>query len=169
MDHYQQPRQDHHLTTPGQTIEAVVKWFNLTKGFGFVSPANGMGDAFLHLSVLSRAGLRDVAEGTVLLVDVVASPKGPQVTAILEQRGMAPQTAAVVVPDAVLMTGEVKWYKIDKGFGFIVPEDGGGDVFIHRSVVLRAGRSLLETGAKVTMKVHTSAKGREAVELEATP
>ncbi len=64
------------------------------------------------------------------------------------------------------MTGVVKWFKPEKGFGFVAPDDGGKDVFIHKSLVAQLGLSTLETGQKVKMSVHTASKGREAVSME---
>ncbi len=60
------------------------------------------------------------------------------------------------------MSGTVKWFKPDKGFGFITAEDSGKDVFIHKSVLRRSGLELLETGQRVQMRVQTADKGREA-------
>ena len=51
-------------------VSATVKWFNASKGFGFVAPSDGTPDAFLHISALERAGLTQVAEGTTLVVDL---------------------------------------------------------------------------------------------------
>ena len=154
----------------GFETEAVVKWFNLSKGFGFVAPADGSADAFLHSSVVSQAGLRDVAEGTKLLVCITSSPKGPQVESIIKTLGMAPVPPAPgrpapTGPEAAL-TGTVKWFKVDKGFGFVTPDDGGRDVFVHRSVMLAAGLQHLDSGQKVSMKVQTASKGREATQIE---
>jgi CspA family cold shock protein len=155
----------------GFQTEAVVKWFNLTKGFGFVAPADGSADAFLHSSVVSRAGMRDVAEGTKLLVLITDGPKGRQVANIVEVLGMSdvpltsPGRAAPTGPE-VEMTGTVKWFKPDKGFGFVTPDDGGRDVFVHRSVLLRAGLQQIDSGQKVKMNVQTASKGREATSIE---
>jgi CspA family cold shock protein len=192
----------------GFQTEAVVKWFNLTKGFGFVAPADGTSDAFMHSSVVSRAGLRDVPEGTKLKVSITDGPKGRQVASIIEVMGMseipqsnhsssnsghgsfgqhggaqndsynggfngsqgfggghdsfAPMTNE---PDAEL-TGIVKWFKPEKGFGFVTPDDGGRDVFVHRTVILRAGLQFLDSGQKVKMHVQTASKGREATSIE---
>ncbi|MDD4615560.1 MAG: cold shock domain-containing protein [Alphaproteobacteria bacterium] len=154
----------------GFQTEAVVKWFSLTKGFGFVAPADGTSDAFIHSSVVSRAGLRDVAEGTKLLVQIGDSIKGRQVLSIVQVLGVTevPMSNARPVPTGpeVEMTGMVKWFKPDKGFGFVTPDDGGRDVFVHRTVVLRAGLQTLESGVKVRMMVQTAAKGREASTVE---
>ncbi|MDR3449694.1 MAG: cold shock domain-containing protein [Alphaproteobacteria bacterium] len=156
----------------GFQTEAVVKWFNLTKGFGFVAPVDGTSDAFIHSSVVSRAGLHDVAEGTKLLVQIGDGSKGRQVVSIVQVLGMgeAPKSSAAPRPVAtgpeVEMSGIVKWFKPDKGFGFVTPDDGGRDVFVHRTVVLRAGAQSLESGQKVRMLVQTASKGREASSIE---
>lgn len=154
----------------GFQTEAVVKWFNLTKGFGFVAPVDGSSDAFIHSSVVSRAGLRDVAEGTKLLVIVGDGAKGRQVVNIVQVLGMgeippsAPRMQAT--GPEVELTGTVKWFKPDKGFGFVTPDDGGRDIFVHRTIVLRAGLQTLESGQKVRMLVQTAEKGREASSVE---
>lgn len=154
----------------GVETEAVVKWFSLTKGFGFVAPIDGSADAFLHSSVVNQTGLRDVAEGTKLLVTITAGPKGPQVSSIVKTLGMAPipPSPGRAPPSGpeVEMTGSVKWFKTDKGFGFVTPDDGDRDVFVHRSVMMAAGLQHLDSGQKVKMKVQTAAKGREATSIE---
>lgn len=154
----------------GFQTEAVVKWFNLTKGFGFVAPIDGSSDAFIHSSVVSRAGMRDVAEGTKLLVQIGDGAKGRQVLNIIQILGVGEAPQSTARPPAtgpeVEMIGIVKWFKPDKGFGFVTPDDGGRDIFVHRTVVLRAGLQSLESGQKVKMLVQTAAKGREASSVE---
>lgn len=161
----------------GFQTEAVVKWFNLTKGFGFVAPADGSSDAFMHSSVVSRAGMRDVPEGTKLLVQITEGPKGRQVASIIQVLGVAEGgghggsigshggRGAPTGPE-VEMEGTVKWFKPDKGFGFITPADGDRDVFVHRTVVQRTGLQELQSGQKVRMKVQTASKGREATWID---
>jgi CspA family cold shock protein len=63
----------------GQGSLGTVKWFNSTKGFGFVTPDDGGEELFLHRSVLEQAGLRDLAEGTRVRVQTTEGKKGPQV------------------------------------------------------------------------------------------
>jgi CspA family cold shock protein len=160
----------------GFQTKAVVKWFNLTKGFGFVAPADGTADAFLHSSVVSAMGMRDIAEGTELIVTITNGPKGKQVASIVQILGMssmpvlnnhssASGRAAPTGPEEDI-SGSVKWFKPDKGFGFVAPDDGDRDVFVHRSVLMRAGLQQLEPGQKVRMKVQTASKGREATMIE---
>ncbi len=160
----------------GEQVEAIVKWFNLTKGFGFVAPMDHSPDAFLHVSVLTHAGLQQVAEGTKLLVKIGQGPKGRQVTQIVSVLGMAEGGSdggmhsaprhQTPVGQTEEMTGTVKWFKADKGFGFVAPDDGGKDVFVHKTVVSRLGLHTLETGQRLKMEVHSAAKGREAVSIE---
>ncbi|MEM9749964.1 MAG: cold-shock protein, partial [Pseudomonadota bacterium] len=59
-----------------------------------------------------------------------------------------------------MATGTVKWFNPTKGFGFIKPDDGGSDVFIHISAVERAGLQSLADGQKVTYELGTDRKGR---------
>jgi cold shock protein len=61
--------------------------------------------------------------------------------------------------------GTVKWFNTGKGFGFAVAEDGGKDVFIHISVVEKAGIRALADGQRVSMQVVNTPKGREAISL----
>ena len=158
-------------TDQGFQTEAIVKWFNRTKGFGFVAPADGSADAFLHMSALARAGLQEAAEGTKLLVQISEGAKGRQVVQIVQVLGMAevmPVSSGRQPPAGpeAEMDGTVKWFKPDKGFGFVMPDDKDKDVFVHKSVVQRAGLLQLESGQRVKMRVQTSSKGREASWIE---
>src|SRR5262245_50349702 len=68
----------------GAPIRATVKWFNTAKGFGFVTPADGSPEAFLHLSALKQAGFESVGEGAGMVVEIGQSPKGRQVVRVIE-------------------------------------------------------------------------------------
>ena len=70
-------------TLPGRRVDAKVKWFNASKGFGFVTPADGSQDAFLPMAVLRRAGYEDVREGASITCEIGAGAKGPLVTNVL--------------------------------------------------------------------------------------
>jgi cold shock CspA family protein len=71
-------------TGDGAPIRATVKWFNTAKGFGFVTPADGSPEAFLHLSALRQAGFDAIGEGAGLTVELSQSPKGRQVARVVE-------------------------------------------------------------------------------------
>jgi cold shock protein len=157
----------------GQQVKATVKWFNLRKGFGFVATADGQDDAFLHSSILNRAGMQSIADGAELIVEVGPGAKGRQVTRIVEilntpQQPVARSFTNHAAPsgDGVETQGTVKWYKADKGFGFVAADDGDKDVFIHRSVLMRAGVGTLDPGQKVKIWVNNTPKGREATSMQ---
>ena len=66
---------------------------------------------------------------------------------------------------ATQINGTVKWFNPEKGFGFVVAEDGGKDVFVHISVLERAGLRELADGQRVQMTVEQGQKGREATSI----
>lgn len=167
----------------GPEIKATVKWFNAEKGFGFAALGDGTGDVFLHVNTLQAAGRQTVAPGTTLRVRVAAGQKGRQVEQVIsiddstaepERRpygggagggggGAGPRgpRRQVDLSTAVEMTGTVKWYDPAKGFGFITPEDGGRDVFVHATALERAGIGPLQERQAVRMGVVQGAKGPE--------
>jgi CspA family cold shock protein len=160
-----------------------VKWFNAEKGYGFVALTDGSGDVFLHVNTLQATGYQTVNPGATLQVRVGQGQKGRQVDQVVsvdestataaparrppyQQRpprsfDSAPRRQ-VDLSTAVEMTGTVKWYNPDKGFGFITPQSGGKDVFIHATVLERAGLGPLQEGQTVRMGVVQGAKGPEA-------
>ena len=60
--------------------------------------------------------------------------------------------------------GTVKWFNATKGYGFIQPDDGGNDVFVHISAVERAGMTSLSDGQRVTFEVESGRDGRASAE-----
>ena len=167
------------MMSTGPAVDATVKWFNPEKGFGFVELADGSGDAFLHIRAVEASGYSEFQPGTTLNVRTAAGQRGPQVTEILsvdtstakpEQprqdrmdrpRRAGPSDFRQPSGPSEEMSGTVKWYNPEKGFGFIAAEDGGKDIFVHRSAVARAGLTDLREGQRLRVEVVPSAKGRE--------
>ncbi|HXC91894.1 MAG TPA: cold shock domain-containing protein [Stellaceae bacterium] len=157
-------------TAPGRRVEAKVKWFNPSKGFGFVTLSDGTQDAFLPMAVLRRAGYEDVREGASISCEVGAGAKGPLVTNVLNvDNSTATGRAAAdggfdrrVPGPATTLEGAVKWFEPEKGYGFISPDGGGKDVFIHITALRRSGVTALDPGQRVRVEVVDGKKGQEA-------
>jgi len=156
----------------------TVKWFNAQKGFGFITPDAGGEDIFVHQSAITADGFRSLGEGERVqytvqqengkdkAIDVAAEGGGN----VLGDRagggggggggGGAKQGPRKWVegdaPTEGKMVGTVKWFNVEKGFGFIAPKDGEGvteDLFVHQSAIHSNGfRSLME-GEDVEFKM----------------
>ena len=149
---------------PGQVsaeVSAVVKWFNSAKGFGFVQPDDGSPDAFLHASVVERSGHNHLPEGAALVCDISEGPRGPQVAAIHSVE--LPQGGAV---EGTVIIGTVKFFDPVRGFGFVVPDDGGRVVFVSGRSLERSGIQALETSQRVRVSTSIGKKGPMAESVE---
>jgi CspA family cold shock protein len=157
-------------TAPGRRVEAKVKWFNPSKGFGFVTLSDGSPDAFLPMAVLRRAGYEDAREGASVSCEVSDGAKGPLVTAVLNVDNSTATGPSLggggfgrrEPRPAMTVDGVVKWFEPDKGYGFISPDGGGKDVFIHITALRRSGVSALDPGQRVRVEVVDGKKGQEA-------
>ena len=156
-------------------VSATVKWYNPEKGFGFVQLPSG-GDAFLHVSVVERSGNSTMPPGATLEVRTAPGQKGLQITEILSvdvttavqepPRRPRPERAYQAADRATVEEiGMVKWYNPDKGFGFIVRDRGGKDIFVHASSLNRAGLLELSEGQRVAVDMIEGGKGPEAVNI----
>jgi CspA family cold shock protein len=175
---YAPPRGPQFESPSGPPVQATVKWYNPSKGFGFATLADGSGDAFLHVSVVERSGHDSVAPGATLEVRASPGPKGPQVTEVLsvdastasQEQPRRPRPERPAYPPSadrptVEETGTVKWYNPMKGFGFIEPDQGGKDIFVHASALERSGIMGLAEDQRVAVDVALGQKGPEAVRL----
>lgn len=151
-------------------VRAKLKWFNAAKGFGFVIPEDNPVDAFLHITQLQRIGIHGLGEGASILCQVDHGQKGATVVHVekILDAGAIPAETLQYDPDnnAIASTkGIVKWYKVDKGFGFITPDDGMKDIFIHKTCLDKEGVKELYAGQRVRITFKTAPKGREAVSV----
>lgn len=165
-------------------VQATVKWFNTEKGYGFAALSDGSGDVFLHINALQASGHQTVSPGATLRVRVGNGQKGRQVDQVVsvdestaEQPGprssSAPRSSRppsgprppVDMSSVDEMIGIVKWYNPDKGFGFITPQSGGKDVFVHATALERSGLPPLQEGQSVRIGVVQGAKGPEAASV----
>lgn len=173
---------DRHQVTQAN-VTATVKWFNASKGFGFVAPSDGTPDAFLHISALERAGMSQIAEGATIVCDLGQGNRGPQVVMVHE---VDSSTATPRAPRAGGMgggmgggfgggagggfdrgpsetvEGVVKFFSAEKGFGFVQTDQGGKDVFVHIKALERSGIKALESGQRVRVTTTLGQKGPQA-------
>ncbi|RXR25268.1 cold-shock protein [Oerskovia turbata] len=153
--------------------DGTVTWYDEVKGFGFVAPDSGGGDVFVHVSALG-SGLTELSEGDRVTYDVVDGDKGPNARNVQLARGSGGGRGAMdrgrpgrpAASGGPVRGGEgtVARYDEERGFGFITPDDGGLDLFVHVSVV--RGDEVLEEGDRVRYKVRQSDRGPQADAVE---
>ena len=142
----------------------TVKWFNTTKGYGFIAPEDGSNDVFVHVTAIERAGIATLREGQ--RVNFAAHP-GRDGRLSAEDLSVSASDDDVGAPapgNADLETGTVKWFNTAKGFGFIMPDDGSNDVFVHVSAIERAGLGTLRDGQRVRFAPRAGRDGRLSAE-----
>jgi cold shock protein len=163
---------------PAPTVWGKVKWYNAVKRYGFVELSDGSGDAFLHASALAGISVDALQPGVTIEFRTAPAQRGVQV---MEVVSVDSSTAAPPRPPrkssrspldrqpleaSVQEMGTVKWYNVAKGFGFIVRDGGGKDVFVHVSTLDRAGITGLNEGQRVFVGVAEGQKGLEATSIQ---
>lgn len=140
--------------------DGTVAWFDEGKGFGFVTPDSGGEDVFAHVRSFAE-GLTWLVEGDRVAFEVVQGDKGPQAR---DLRLVHSAAADAPAPSARGGEGVVARFDAERGFGFITPDAGGPDLFVHLSVV--AGGEPLTKGERVSFKVRQSDRGPQADRVE---
>lgn len=159
----------------------VVKWFDGTRGFGFiVADDPAIGDILIHFSVVQPFGRRSLPEGARVACSVVEGERGFQASALLSldlsnavelpQRPRAERDrvdpAALIDDAGPFEPVAVKWFNRLKGYGFLVRDAGGEDIFVHMETLRRAGIEEVEPDQPLRARVVAGAKGPLAVVVE---
>ena len=142
----------------------TVKWFNSTKGYGFIEPEDGSDDVFVHVSAVERAGLAALREGQQVRFATRPGRDGRLSAEDLSVAAATNDDAGHAPHDAALQTGTVKWFNQAKGYGFIEPDNGLNDVFVHVKAVERAGLGTLREGQRVSFAPRPGRDGRLSAE-----
>src|SRR5438105_5965410 len=99
-------------------LSGVIKWFDVSKGYGFIVPDNGLPDVLLHVTCLRRDGFQTAYEGAQVVCEVLQRPKGLQAFRVLsmdESTAIHPsqvpaRTHVTVTPTSGLERAQVKWF-----------------------------------------------------------
>lgn len=155
-------------------ITGTIKWFDVSKGFGFVIPDNGMQDVLLHVTCLRRDGYQTILPGTRIVALIQSRDKGYQVFRILSMDSSTAvhpsqlppvRTHVQVTPTSGLERVLVKWFNRTKGFGFLTRGEGTEDIFIHMETLRHFGLAELRPGQTVLVRFGDGDKGLMAAEI----
>ncbi len=167
----------------GQPIRAIVKWYVPAKGYRFLAPMDGSADRFCHAAAVGASGRQMLPQGAAVTCEIAQGDKGPQVSRIIAVEPVAGNNDDAVngpprpVPHepawhdrepsgpSVEVLGAVKFFDPVRGFGFVVPDDGSPDVFVHMSALARWGLDDLQPGQRVSVWAAEMPRGLEATEL----
>ncbi|MDG2474374.1 MAG: cold shock domain-containing protein [Paracoccaceae bacterium] len=151
-------------------LKGHVKWFDTSKGYGFLVVEDGSGDILLHANVLRNFGRGSVAEGTSVDFEVQETERGRQVSRIIDievpkDDGLDADGSEFWVPtvDGVEMVpARVKWFDRSKGFGFANSFKSELDIFLHMEVLRYSGFSDLQSGEAIVIQIVDGPRGKMA-------
>lgn len=173
------PEPEPAIAADGRRVSGTVKWFDATRGFGFLVSDEVNGDVLVHFSVLRPLGRRSLPEGARVEAVATEEPRGWQAREILSldlsdavdsprpPNGERPDREALADAAGPPEPVTVKWFNRLKGYGFLTRGDGSeADIFVHMETVRRGGLGAPEPGDRLRARVVEGKKGLLAVEVE---
>ena len=178
-DPFSPPRDQEANETSGESLDLVevagrIKWFDVSKGYGFIVQDEDGPDVLLHVTTLRRDGFQTAHEGARVVCEATARAKGLQAFRILsmdESTAVHPaqlpsRTHVQVTPSSGFEIVIVKWFNRVRGFGFLTKGEGTPDIFVHMETLRRFGFTELRPGQTVHVRWGMGSKGCMAAELK---
>lgn len=158
-----------------QEVTGQVKWFDLTKGYGFIKPAgDAQGDVLLHQTCVRQSGFKAAYEGARVVCEAVQGPRGLQARRLISldnSTAAAPALSAqrsaryLAEPKGPAFDATVKWFNRGKGYGFVSRGPDSPDIFVHMETLRRYGIRELVQGQRVRVRTGDGPKGELAAEV----
>jgi CspA family cold shock protein len=156
------------------TVHGQIKWFDPSKGFGFVVADEGGSDILIHANVLRNFGQGSVADGARIVIKAQSTDRGMQAVEVLEieppEMEIAPirDMEDISIDDLLaieVMPARVKWFDKVKGFGFANVFGDSSDIFVHVEVLRRSGLADLQPGEAIGIRQMNGERGLMAIDI----